>query len=57
MEKQRKALAQAMKREELAAENQGKQPSALVESRLKDFEQIKLLGKGNFSVSSRTWMC
>lgn len=43
-------MAKAFSREEKKAEKEGSGDSKLNEERLSDFEKVKLLGKGNFSV-------
>ena len=50
VEKKRRGIIEAMQRDEQKAEKQDIQPTEIVESRLADFERIKLLGTGNFSV-------
>lgn len=50
VEKKRRGIIEAMQRDEQQAEKQDTQPTEIVESRLADFERIRLLGTGNFSV-------
>jgi hypothetical protein len=48
-------MAKAFSREEKKAEEEGKGDQKEIEKRLNDFEKVKLLGTGNFSVSIPLW--